>query len=170
MPIPATVQAERAIARGEQFEGDLELSSLERLAEFAPGSLHGSLAASRDVAGQAWLKGTLDGTLRMACQVCLGPVDWSFRLPVELALVRTEEEEERLLASAEPCLVSDDRLALHEIVSDEVLLALPMMPRCATCENTRPPDSGSAGSEGSKSPFAQALANSLSGNSKARRK
>ena len=170
MPIPATVPADRAIARGEQFEGELPLERLERLAEFAPGTLHGKLAAGRDAAGQAWLKGTVGGTLRLVCQVCLGPADWSFRLPVELALVKSEEEEERLLASAEPCLVSDDRLALHEIVSDEVLLGLPMMPRCAACENARPPDSGSAESEGPKSPFAQALANSLSGVTKARRK
>jgi uncharacterized protein len=170
MPIPATVQADRAIARGEQFEEVLPLERLERLAEFAPGTVRGTLQAGRDRAGQAWLKGGLSGTLRLVCQVCQSPFDWAFEAPVSLALVKSEEEEERLLASAEPCLVSNDRLELHEIVSDEVLLGLPMMPRCGACENVRPADSGSGAGEGSTRPFAVLKQTGLSGDSKARRK
>jgi uncharacterized protein len=170
MPLPATVSADRAIARGEQFEGELPAERLERLAEFAPGTVGGTLTASRDVGGQAWLKGEVSATLRLQCQVCLAPYDWKFRSPVELALVRNEEEEERLLAAADPWLVTDDRLALHEILSDEVLLGLPMMPRCAACENARPPDSGGDASEGSTRPFAALKQTSLTGESKARRK
>lgn len=170
MPLPATVSADRAIAHGEQFEGDLPVERLERLAEFAPGNVGGTLAVSRDIGGQAWLKGTLSGSLRLACQMCLAPYDWKFQAQVELALVRSEEEEERLLATAEPCLVTDDRLALHEVISDEVLLGLPMMPRCAACENARPPDSGGDASEGSTRPFAALKQTGLTGESKARRK
>lgn len=169
MTIPATVPAEPAIARGEQFEGDLPLERLERLAEFAPGHVRVKLAASRDSGGQAWLKGGLEGELRQVCQVCLTPFTWTFRVPVSLALVRDEEEEQRLLASADPWLVQDDRLALHEIVEDEVLLGLPMMPRCAACENARPADPGTGEGEGSTRPFA-GLKSGLSGDVKARRK
>lgn len=174
MPIPATVSADRAVALGERFEGDLPVESLERLAEFAPGRVAVSLAASRDAGGRGWLKGHLGGELRLTCQVCDKPFDWVLSLDVRLALARDEEDEERLLATAEPVLVQNDRLALHEVVEDEVLLGLPMMPKCAACENARPlePDGhpDDVAGEGSTRPFAVLKTTDLSGASKARRK
>jgi uncharacterized protein len=49
--------------------------------------------------------------------------------------VFSEAEERSALADAEPLLVEDDRLPLRQIVEEEVLLALPMLPRCESCEN-----------------------------------
>ncbi|MGQ0528539.1 MAG: YceD family protein [Panacagrimonas sp.] len=49
-----------------------------------------------------------------------------------------EDEEARLMADYEPVLVAEDRLMLHQIVEDEILLALPMIPRCSACENSGP--------------------------------
>src|SRR3546814_8193390 len=54
---------------------------------------------------------------------------------IDLRLVETEEEEQAVLHEADPYLVQDDRLPLREIVEDEILLALPMLPRCESCEN-----------------------------------
>src|SRR3546814_6525071 len=71
--------------------------------------------------------------------VCSSDLDariaWPLQIDIDLRLVETEEEEQAVLHEADPYLVQDDRLPLREIVEDEILLALPMLPRCESCEN-----------------------------------
>ena len=113
--------------------GSVPLAQLPRLvgqlAEPA-GELQVSLEAGRDGAGQAWLTGTVEGELSLTCQRGLHPFAWSCRVETRLRLVNSETEEEKAMQEAEACLVQDDVLPLRELVEDEVLLALPMMPRC----------------------------------------
>lgn len=138
MAIPAQISASRALAREERYAGDLEPAALQRLAEFAPQALHVDLRVYSDVGRQGWLEGQIGGRLRLECRVCSESFEWSLHAPVKLALAMSEEDEERLMDAGEPLWVRDDVIRLHEIVEDEVLLALPMMPRCAACENARP--------------------------------
>ena len=140
MSIPAQVSASRALAREERFNGPLDPAGLDRLAEFEPEALHADLQVRVDVGRQGWLEGQVSGRLHLECRICGERFAWSLQAPVKLALAMSEEDEERLMDQGEPVLVREDRLPLHQIVEDEVLLALPMMPRCPTCENARPPE------------------------------
>ena len=139
MSIPAQVSASRALAREERYAGSLDVATFGRLAEFEPQELSADLHVRFDVARQGWLEGQVAGRLRLECRVCSDRFDWTLQAPVRLALARSEEDEERLLDQGEAVVVREDCLPLHQIVEDEVLLALPMMPRCAACENARPP-------------------------------
>ena len=140
MSIPAQVSASRALAREERYAGPLDPAGLERLAEFEPQALSADLQVRVDVGRQGWLEGEVTGRLHLECRVCGERFAWTLKAPVRLALAMSEEDEERLMDQGEPVLVRDDRLPLHQIVEDEVLLALPMMPRCPTCENARRPE------------------------------
>lgn len=144
MSIPAQVSAARALAREERYVGPLDTAALDRLAEFEPRELSADLQVRVDAGRQGWLEGRVTGCLRLECRVCSERFTWSLEVPVHLALAMSEEEEERLMEQCEPLLVRDDRLPLHQVVEDEVLLALPMMPRCPTCENARPPEGDDA--------------------------
>lgn len=131
--IPARVLASRALAGGQHYAGLLPFKQLPRLAALLAdraGGLQVDLQAQREGAGEAWLRGRIQGTLALTCQRGLHPFEWPCTLPVALRLVSSEAEEERLLKDYEPYLVQDDRLPLRELVEDEVLLALPMQPRC----------------------------------------
>jgi uncharacterized protein len=147
MSIPAQVSASRALAREERFAGPLDSATLDRLAEFEPRELGADLQVRVDAGRQGWLEGQVTGRLQLECQVCGERFPWSLRAPVRLALAMNEEEEERLMDQGEPVLVRDDHLLLHQIVEDEVLLALPMLPRCPACENARPPEGDDAASD-----------------------
>lgn len=141
MSILLQTSAARAITRGESFEGELDPRQLDRLREFvadpAP-PMRVALGVRSDAGGQAWLEGQVAGQVSLECRSCQSRFDWDFDFAVQLALVHREEDEERLLERAEPYLVREDRLMLHEIVEDEVLLGLPMLPQCPACENARP--------------------------------
>lgn len=130
--IPKHVSAQRALAGRQRFTGDLALSQLPRLApQLAEdtGALQVDLSAEKD-GGGSWLRGTIKGDLQLVCQRGLHPMPWTCDLVTELRLVHSEADEEKFLKDSEPYLVQDDVLPLRDLVEDEVLLALPMLPRC----------------------------------------
>ena len=131
--IPKHVAAAKAVAARQRFTGSVPVAQLPRLgAQLAAsaGSLDVDLEAGRDAAGLAWLRGGVRGQLSLTCQRGLHPFDWPCSVETRLRLVNSESEEEKAMAEAEAYLVEDDQLPLRDIVEDEVLLALPMMPRC----------------------------------------
>ena len=131
--IPLRVKASQAAARHEAFAGSLPLAKLPRLAaalDDPAGELQVELQATRDDEGQDWLHGEIRGRLPLTCQRGLHPFDWNCDVALSLALVGSEAEEQKLLKDSESYLVEDDQLPLRDLVEDEVLLALPMTPRC----------------------------------------
>jgi uncharacterized protein len=131
--IPRLVSAAKAVATRQRFIGALPLAQMPRLvAQLADksGSVDVSLEAGKDGAGLAWLTGTITGVLPLTCQRGLHPFTWPCHVDTRLRLVASESEEERAMQEAEAVLVPNDELALREVVEDELLLALPMMPRC----------------------------------------
>ena len=131
--IPLRVKASQATARHQAFAGSLPLAKLPRLAAMLTdpaGELHVELQATRDEEGQDWLHGEIRGRLPLTCQRGLHPFEWPCDVALSLALVESEAAEERLLKDTESYRVEDDQLPLRDLVEEEVLLALPMMPRC----------------------------------------
>lgn len=136
MPIPSLIKASTALTRSAQYAGALAPDRLERLgAELAqPGShLDARLELAREDR-KDWLRGRVEGALWLQCRRCLQAFEWTLDLGIELRLVYSDADEARVLEQADPYRVEDDQLPLAEIVEDEVLLALPMMPRCSSCE------------------------------------
>lgn len=131
--IPKHVAAAKAIAARQRFAGPVPVAQLPRLvAQLADreGALDVELEAGKDAAGLAWLRGGIRGELMLTCQRGLHPFAWPCAVDTQLRLVGSEAEEEKAMKEAEAHLVEDDRLPLRDIVEDEVLLALPMQPRC----------------------------------------
>lgn len=131
--IPQYATASRAVAGRQRFQGSVPLAQLKRLAPQladAAGALEVDLEAGKDEQGHPSLRGTIRGDLNLMCQRGLHPFPWRCDLAPSLALVASDADEKKALASGEPYLVENDRLPLRDLVEDEVLLALPMMPRC----------------------------------------
>ena len=131
--IPKQVSAARAISANQRFSGSLPIAQMPRLAaQLADkaGGLEVDLEAGKDRAGALWLSGEIKGELSLTCQRGLHPYAWTCGLVPRLRLVTSEAEEARVLKDCEPYLVQDDVLPIRELVEDEVLLALPIVPRC----------------------------------------
>ncbi|MGH8482488.1 MAG: YceD family protein [Nevskiaceae bacterium] len=131
--IPLRVKASQAVSRHEAFTGSVPLAKLPRLAATlaeTSGNLQVELQATRDQEGQDWLHGEIRGHLPLTCQRGLHAFDWPCDVALSLCLVETEAEEQKLLKDCESYRVEDDELPLRDLVEEEVLLALPMMPRC----------------------------------------
>ncbi len=137
MPIPQSVAVSTAVAQRQAYRGELPVYGLARLRSLLAddaGTLRVDLQADA-ARGQELLTGTIDAGLMLVCQRCMQPFAWPLHVDLDLRLVRSDAEEEAVLQQADPYRVEDDRLPLHELVEDEALLSLPMLPRCESCEN-----------------------------------
>lgn len=139
----------RAFAQAQaHLEGQDPLSQYKRLALEAQGphdgvyvrwAAQGELRAEAGAAQQVWLHLQAELDLPMVCQRCLLPaaipldVDRSFRFVADEATAEAldDESEEDLLA------LSKD-FSLRELLEDELLMALPVVPMHDVCPEAVP--------------------------------
>lgn len=134
--LPQRIRVESAILRGQRIEGRLGLGQLPRLRELVAedsGAVDGLLQAGKDSRGAYQVRGRLTGRFALYCEHCNDCFEWPVEIEIDWRLVSSEAEEQRLLAECDPVLVEDDWLPLRQLVEDELLLAVPMMPRCGAC-------------------------------------
>ena len=121
-----------------RYAGQLPVRLMPRLAQLAGDSrepVDVEVQVGRD-AGYPALKGHVHGCLSLVCQRCDRLFDWMLDAQLNLRLVGSESEERGALQDCDPCLVVDDTLPLREVIEEEILLALPMLARCESCENS----------------------------------
>jgi uncharacterized protein len=84
----------------------------------------------------------------LLCQRCLSPLTWTVNSTGRAALVATPAEAGRLPETLETVLAPDHRISIRDLVEEELLLALPLVPRheneeCAGARAGMPAESGS---------------------------
>jgi uncharacterized protein len=121
------------VDRLSEAEADVDfavaLTELPRLAQLAglAGEVHGR-AHFRRAAGIAVVELTFSGTARMACQRCLGTMEIGLEAAAEVGLVATEADVGRVPEEFEPVLAPEGRISIGELVEEELLLTLPIVP------------------------------------------
>ena len=135
---------------GENLGGTWPLESLERLAtSVLPGSAAASPAVTWRLIGEhrtakgsqpgVWLHVSAAAEVVLECQRCLKPVTEVLRVERSFLFVPGEDAAAELDAESE-----DDVLALtraldaRELLEDELLLALPIVPRHGVCPDPLP--------------------------------
>lgn len=93
------------------------------------GSVHFELDFGRDELGISYVDVRATGSLSVTCQRTLEPFDLPVTVDTRLGLIRQEREEAGLPPDCEPLLVAEDgRLNPVDVIEDELLLALPLIP------------------------------------------
>lgn len=135
----------RAFAQaGGQLRETQPLSAFTRLAKEAAGEVagievnsqaHGELRHVTGGADQVWLRLRAETRVPMVCQRCLTPVDVAlsfdraFRFVADEATAAALDED----SDEEDVLVLSPAFDLTELVEDELLMALPLVPRHEVC-------------------------------------
>ncbi|MCX8049379.1 MAG: DUF177 domain-containing protein [Methylohalobius sp.] len=78
--------------------------------------------------------GRVEADLEVVCQRCLEPVRIEVRAVVNLGVVTSIAEGDMLPEPYEPLLLEEEKLRFSDIVEDELILAIPVVPRHAECE------------------------------------
>ncbi len=89
----------------------------------------------------------------LSCQRCLQPVHVPLQVQTSLRFVRGEAQAEQLDEdSDEDVLALSGALDLHALVEDELILALPLVPRHERCPQPLPMSAGEPAAGGAEEP------------------
>nr|WP_305907214.1 YceD family protein [Methylomarinum sp. Ch1-1]MDP4519948.1 YceD family protein [Methylomarinum sp. Ch1-1] len=113
------------------MSGTIKISEFARLSEFLAdkqGDVQVEFSFAKE-GRQAIIHGRIKATLALTCQTCLQEVLWPLEITVNLGVVSSLEQADRLAAEYEPLLLDAEKISLRELVEDEMLLALPDYPR-----------------------------------------
>ncbi len=128
-----------AFAReGGVQEGTLPVSALLRLHDLlteVSGEVRYSLQGSKGERGQAQLRVQVKGELPLACQRCLAAVPFALSIDSLLELVPEGAEltQDELEDDSRDFLPVAGALDVAVLIEDEILLALPVVPRHEKC-------------------------------------
>ena len=76
-----------------------------------------------------YVKGHLQASIGLQCQRCLERFTYEIISDFALAIVKTLDEEKALPEQYESAMVHEGQLALRELIEDELILNLPIIPR-----------------------------------------
>ncbi len=137
--------------QGASLNGSWPLASLQRLAASAHAeappkaddavtwSVRGERRARVGAPAEVWLHLQAGACLELECQRCLGPVAAALEIDRALRFVPGEDQAAALDADSEDDVLALNRwLDLRELVEDELLLALPLVPRHEACPQPLP--------------------------------
>ena len=123
---------------GAKLQGALPVADFPRLRDALhtdAGALRYEMQGVAQEQGRPALRLRLDGSLQLVCQRCLGALEFPFRIEVSLLLAATQAEmdAEPLEPEGLECIVAGREMPVHDLIEDELLLAIPIAPRHELC-------------------------------------
>jgi uncharacterized protein len=135
--LPVHIDPIRMADTRRLLEGRIALAEMARLGESlqdSAGEVAVSLEFGTDKEGIRFMRGRIRAEVSLECQRCLETMRFPIDSEFALALVRSTVEAEALPSHYEPLLVEGEPLFLRDIIEDELLLALPIVPMHAPDE------------------------------------
>ena len=129
--LPETVDAWRMVTARRSFAGTLPLARFARLAPSlasVQGEVRYELEFDRDALGIAYLGIKAAAPLALTCQRTLEPFVLPVKIDSRLGLITREEDEAGLPEGYEPLLLVEPTLNPADVIEDELILALPVVP------------------------------------------
>jgi uncharacterized protein len=135
---PRALRLEPLCKEGGSLEGSWPLAALTRLGESFSAAADGSVRWALDAslrqptvgAPQMWVQLTAQAVVPLQCQRCLGPLAQRVEVDRAIRFVHGEDLAARLDEETEDDVMSvPAALDLQDLVEDELILALPIVPR-----------------------------------------
>lgn len=132
--IPEYVDPYRYAEQKLSLNGKVNMTDMPRLGANIiekQGNVTASLQFGMDEQGITYLKGQVEAVLTLQCQRCMEPYKYEIISDFALGIVNTIDEMDALPAHYEPALAKEGQLALRELIEDELILNLPIIPKHA---------------------------------------
>jgi uncharacterized protein len=104
-----------------------ELAGLRSPRAGVGGGVHGHAHFAREQ-GMPVADLAFSGTVSLQCQRCLQPMERSLERVSRVALIASESEAGRVPPEREPVLAPGGRISIGELLTEELLLLLPIVP------------------------------------------
>ena len=132
------IDPHRLAERGEVRKGRFPLAQMARLSDalrdtsgdasyecrFSMNAVHGVAVAA----------GVVESELHLLCQRCMKPMRLPVRHTLNVAFVESDREAEDVGDDFDPVIVEDQIVSIRDLVEDELILALPLVPMHESCD------------------------------------
>lgn len=135
--LPLHIDPLRLARAGAQLRGHMPMVEMDRLIPLlaaVPGEAEVALDFGIDAERRAFMRLRLRAEVSLICQRCLAPVLNHIEVERLLGVVNSETQAENLPGIYEPLYVTEEPLFLREVIEDELILSLPIVPRHAEGE------------------------------------
>ena len=129
--LPVQLDPFRFAETGRLLEGILPLSAMKRLGDMlldSDGDVDVRLEFGIDREGIHYITGRIQCQVMLACQRCLKAVAFEIDSEIALGIIDSHEAAELLPPHYEPLVIEDGPLFTRDLVEDELLLSLPLVP------------------------------------------
>jgi uncharacterized protein len=156
--IPEHIDPFRYAEQDLRLDGTVKVADMARLCAhlsqtdtLARAELHFGVDEQR----VTFVKGQVKANLVLHCQRCMQPYSCEIMSDFAVGIAKTLDEANALPAQYEPALTIEGQLALRELIEDELILNLPIIPRHELDEcQVKLPLAGSGWKEGeTNNPF-----------------
>jgi len=113
------------------FSGIYQVSDLPKISEIARNkkdNVKVDLSFYLENDKTPCIDGIIQLDIILACQRCLDDLSIALEVNFNLAFVRHNQDSEELESHYEIYVIEDEELATHDLISDEILLSIPMVP------------------------------------------
>lgn len=130
--VPHKIDPFRMADHAMQFERSFSLKDMTRLHESLSnqeGEVTVDFEFGKDTDQHVqFVRFTFRAELSLQCQRCLEPFSYPIQGQLQAGLVHNEEEARRLPKEYDPVIVKDGTIALQDVVEDELIIGLPIVP------------------------------------------
>lgn len=140
-PLPTEVDHRKLAAARTRLQGTVPVSALTRLAGFLAGDggeIQVDLLFRKGRKQQPLVIGECRGDVTVVCQTCLEEMPLHLEAGIRSQLVDSDDELQALRQSEDGQVCADDTVMVIDLIEDDLILALPMVPRHAEGECERP--------------------------------
>jgi uncharacterized protein len=155
-PWSKPLELDRLADGGVDVEFDVALAELAGLRSLgASGSVRGHARFGRE-RGFVVAELTFTGSALLECQRCLRPMELPLDVQARVALIASEAEVARVPEDLEPVLAAGGRISIGELITEELLLSLPIVPLHAEeCVSAPAPEAEQRHESETHKPFAR---------------
>ena len=131
-PLPKLVDYRKLADAKAELDGDIPVADFKRLVGLLAsdsGVVHVRLKFRKGKKQKTLVMGQCSGEFELSCQACLEPMNWAFESKIRLFLVPSLDEVLALEQDEDGQVCETDRVELVELLEDELITGLPMVPR-----------------------------------------
>lgn len=132
MEVSQLIDPLACLRQGKSLQGVISSEALPRLAELlsSPATEIGyNLQFTRDANKRCIVHCHVTAQLPLLCQRCGQEMMYPIDVTTQLCAVVSDQMAKQLPSIYEPLMLTDGRVPLQDIVEEELLLAIPMIPR-----------------------------------------
>lgn len=130
--MPGSIDPHKLAKNQQSLQGKIEVATMERVCKLlanTQGIVNYSMQFSQDTEGYTCIAGKLDCILTQLCQRCLREFTQAITSSFLISPVKNDADAKQLPGEYEPVtLLMDGKLNPVEIIEDELILALPIVP------------------------------------------